>query len=102
MQVPDQMLEAKEKAYLRVPGAQPKVDPVWLAVAAGDMHGEGKLFMPSPTDVPTRYNGTGGFKGNLSDGEITRIDTFDIPVGEDPVAYAKKIKHGNPTGGDVK
>jgi len=49
--------EAKLEAGLRVPSTAPKIDPVWLAVAAGDMHGEGRLFMPSPSDpmqVPNR------------------------------------------------
>jgi hypothetical protein len=44
--------EAKVERGLVVPGAAPKVDPLWLAVAAGDIHGEGRLFMPQPTDVP--------------------------------------------------
>ena len=45
--------EAKLEAGLRVPGAAPKIDPVWLAVAAGDIHAEGRLFMPSPSDPMT-------------------------------------------------
>lgn len=50
--VPELTEEAKVAAHMTVPGAQPQVDPLWLAIAAGDMHTEGRLFMPSPTDLP--------------------------------------------------
>lgn len=50
--VPEQTEEAKAAAHMTVPGTAPQVDPLWLAIAAGDMHGEGRLFMPQPTDLP--------------------------------------------------
>lgn len=52
MIVPQARAEAKEKAYLRVPGEQPQVDPQFLVLAAGDLHREGRLFMPAMTAVP--------------------------------------------------
>lgn len=61
--------EAKQARGLVVPGARPQVDPVWLAVAAGDIHGEGRLFMPQPTDAPQQVADKKGgtYIGDLPD-----------------------------------